>query len=233
MMKNSGIATSLVQVQERITQAMARSNRDPRTIRLLAVSKTRPILDLEEAYGVGQRDFAENRVQEWLEKSRLLPEDCKWHMVGKIQTNKVKYLDHRVTLIHSLDRLSLMKALNEHGREREITWSTLLQVNIARDPAKAGLAPEEVPDFLDAVGNYSFLQVRGLMTIGALEATPAETKEFFRELRLLRDTLCSQKRPGVELNELSMGMSRDFESAIEEGATLIRVGQQIFGDRGY
>ncbi len=232
MFANEGIEQNLVKVRQRIVEAAARSNRDPRTVRLLAVSKNQPISALEEAYRSGQRRFAENRVQEWLEKGPSF-KDCEWHLVGSLQTNKVKYLDQSVSLIHSLDRLSLLKTLNKQGERRGIIWPTLVQVNIARDPAKAGFSPEEVSDFLDLLGDYPQVQVQGLMTIGALEAGETETRGFFQQLRVLRDTLQSNQRPGVDLRELSMGMSEDYEIAVEEGATLVRIGRQIFGERIY
>lgn len=233
MLTNAGIEQSLVEVRQRIYQAVARSHRDPSTIRLLAVSKNQPVSALEEAYRAGQRRFAENRVQEWLEKAPSFKNDCEWHLVGSLQTNKVKYLDQSVFMIHSLDRFSLLETLNAQGERSGMIWTTLVQVNIAKDPAKAGLTPEEVPDFLNSIGDYPHVQVRGLMTIGALEASAAETQGFFRQLRVLRDTLRATKWSGVDLRELSMGMSGDFEMAIEEGATLVRVGRQIFGERGY
>ncbi len=232
MLTKASITQSIVEVHLRIDQAVARSKRDPSTIRLLAVSKNQPVSSLEEAYQTGQRAFAENRVQEWLEKAPSLPNDCEWHLVGSLQTNKVKYLDQNVALIHSLDRLSLLETLNAQGERHNRIWRTLVQVNIAGDPAKAGLKPEEAPDFLDSVGDYPYVRVEGFMTIGALGVGTEETKGFFRELRGLRDTLKSRKWPGVDLRELSMGMSQDFELAIEEGATLIRVGRRIFGERG-
>lgn len=231
MLTDVSVEQNLVKVRQRIEQAVVRSKRDPRTVRLLAVSKIQPISSLEAAYQIGQRAFAENRVQEWLEKVSFLPNDCEWHLIGRLQTNKVKYLDPKISMIHSLDRFSLLETLNEQGERRGIIWKTLVQVNIARDSAKAGLMPEEVPDFLNSIGGYSHVQVQGFMTIGALEASPQETQGFFRQLRILRDTLRSRKWPGVDLRELSMGMSRDFELAIEEGATLVRVGHQIFGER--
>lgn len=231
MSANTGIEQRLLEVRRRIHQAAKRSNRDPSAIRLLAVSKTQPITGLEEAYHTGQRAFAENRVQEWLEKAPLLPDDCQWHLIGRLQTNKVKYLNHKITMIHSLDRFPLLETLNLHGEKRNIIWTTLVQVNVAGDPAKAGLMPEEAADFLDSVGGFPYVRVHGLMTIGALEASIAETQGFFRRLRELRDKLQSANRPGVDLRELSMGMSQDFEQAIEEGATLVRVGSQIFGTR--
>jgi pyridoxal phosphate enzyme, YggS family len=231
MLTDENIEQNLVEVRQRIEQAVARSKRDVGTVRLLAVSKTQPISSLEAAYQMGQRAFAENRVQELMEKVSSLPNNCEWHLIGRLQTNKVKYLDSKISMIHSLDRFSLLETLNEQGERRGIIWKTLVQVNIARDSAKAGLMPEEVSDFLNSVGDYPHVQVQGFMTIGALEASALETQQFFRQLRILRDTLRSQKRPGVDLGELSMGMSRDFELAIEEGATLVRVGHQIFGER--
>jgi|SRR5680860_109228 len=232
MLTNTGIEQSLVEVRQRIEQAVVRSNRDPRTVRLLAVSKNQPDLALKEAYRAGQRRFAENRVQEWLEKAPSLKNDCEWHLVGRLQTNKVKYLDQSISMIHSLDRFSLLETLNTQGERCDIIWTTLVQVNIARDPAKAGLTLEEVPDFLNSIGDYPHVKVQGLMTIGALEASSAETRGFFRQLRVLRDVLQAGRWPGTDLRELSMGMSGDFEMAIEEGATLVRVGRQIFGERG-
>lgn len=231
MFVNEDIGKRIIEVRQRISEAVARGKRDPRTIRLLAVTKTQPISIIEKAYQAGQRAFAENRVQEWLEKAPVLPNDCEWHLVGRLQTNKVKYLDQTVTMIHSLDRFPLLEALNAHGERRGITWSTLVQVNIAKDPRKAGFMPGEVEDFLDSIKDFPNVQVLGFMTIGALEASMAETQEFFRQLRGLRDALQSRKWAGVELRELSMGMSQDFESAIEEGATIVRIGRQIFGER--
>lgn len=230
MVTKANIAQNLVEVRKRIEQAALCSKRDPRTIRLLAVSKTQPLSAIEEAYQAGQRAFAENRVQEWFEKVPRLPKDCEWHLVGSLQTNKVKYLDNNI-LIHSLDRFSLLETLNAQGERRGKIWNTLVQVNTARDSAKAGLKPEEVQDFLDSVGDYPFVRVQGFMTIGALEAGKKETQGFFRELRELRDTLQTRKWAGVGLRELSMGMSQDFELAIEEGATYVRIGRQIFGNR--
>lgn len=221
----------LLAVQKRILEAAERSNRTKDSVRLLAVSKTQPVAAIQEAYQCGQRRFAENRVQEWQEKAPELPADVEWHIVGRLQTNKVKYLNERVTLIHSLDRLPLLETLNEQGKKRGLLWETLVQVNVAGDSAKAGLEPEEVPDFLSSIGDFPNVHVRGFMTIGALAAGSEETRGFFRQLRELRDRLKSRRFVGVNLEELSMGMSRDFETAVEEGATFVRVGREIFGER--
>lgn len=225
------IAENLAQVRLRLRQAALGAGRNPEEVKLLAVSKTMPPSRIAEAFGAGQKVFAENRVQEWQDKVSVLPPECEWHLIGRLQTNKVKYLDERVKLIHSLDRFPLLEELERQGAKRGHTFRTLLQVNTARDQAKAGLLPEEAEDFLAAVKDYPHVRVFGLMTIGALEAGPAETQGFFRELRLLRDRLTQREYPGVVLQELSMGMSQDFELAIAEGATMIRVGRQIFGER--
>lgn len=225
------IAESLAQVRRRIRVAAATAGRNPEDITLLAVSKTRSAQSVREAYDAGQRSFAENRVQEWLVKEPELPTDCEWHLIGRLQSNKVKYLNSRVTLIHSLDRLALLQALEEYGSKINHSFRALVQVNVARDPAKTGLSPEETADFLDLVAAHPHVRVMGLMTIGALQASSAETRGFFRELRVLAEELQVRERPGVTLKELSMGMSQDFEIAVEEGATMVRVGREIFGQR--
>lgn len=225
------IEDNLKQIYQRIGKATEGSGRRPEDIKLLAVSKTMKPEVVKEAYQAGQRVFAENRVQEWLEKAPVLPRDCEWHLIGRLQTNKVKYLDESITLIHSLDRLSLLKTLEEQGAKREIIWPVLIEVNTARDPDKAGFLREEVEDFLNVVADCPHVQAYGLMTIGALAATPEETRGFFRELRQIQEALHKKIIPQVLLKELSMGMSRDFELAIAEGATMVRVGRQIFGER--
>jgi len=221
----------LADVKQRIERAARNVGRDPQSVRIVAVSKTKPVEAIMACYQAGQRDFGENRVQEFVQKVDQLPQDCRWHIVGRLQTNKVKYLDHRVTLIHSLDRLSLLQKLEEIGQKKGIVWPVLVQVNVAHDEAKAGLDPGEVADFLIEVSKAAHVKVQGLMTIGRLGASEEETRGFFRELRELRDRLQAMNIPGIELKELSMGMSDDFEIAVEEGATIVRIGRQIFGER--
>lgn len=225
------ISGNLSDIRQRIDQTALQSGRDPSQIKLLAVSKTMSAEVVRCAYEAGHRSFAENRVQEWQEKVSLLPEDCEWHLIGSLQTNKVKYLDARIALIHSLDRFSLLETLESQGAQREIVWPTLVQVNIARDSHKAGLLEEEVEDFLAEVADCEHVRVHGLMTIGALNASPEDTRGYFQQLRLLKDRLQDKAIPHVALKELSMGMSHDFEWAVQEGATMIRVGRQIFGER--
>ena len=225
------ITENILEIKENINRALIRSGRKDK-VTLIAVSKTVPEERILEAYNAGHRTFGENRVQEWQKKSKLLPADCEWHLIGRLQTNKVKYLDESVALIHSLDRFSLLERLNEQGEKKQIVWNTLVQVNVAEDQAKAGLAVEEVKDFLETARDYPFVQISGLMTIGRLDASPQETRGFFRKLREIRDELIKQQViPEDKMFHLSMGMSQDYEIAIEEGATLVRIGSSIFGKR--
>lgn len=221
------VETNIKDILLRIKAAAEKSGREDHNIHLVAVSKNVSISRIDEAYRAGQKAFGENRVQEWVQKYDLLPTDCEWHIIGRLQTNKIKYLTDKVTLIHSLDRFSLLEKLNSEGEKKQIVWPSLIQVNVAQDQAKAGLEMEEVKDFLIATTDYPYVRVSGLMTIGALEARPEETRVFFRQLREIRDNL---RRQGVgkELKHLSMGMSQDYELAVEEGATIVRVGSKIF-----
>ena len=225
------IQENLGKVRSLINKTAIEAGRDPLDVQLLAVSKTMEIDKVQEAYNTGHRHFAENRIQEWQEKVVQLPEDCNWHLIGRIQTNKVKYLNSRISLIHSLDRFSLLQELERQGVLKGLTWPTLVQINIAHDPNKAGLLENELEDFLEAVSTCKHVKVYGLMTIGALEASVDETRGYFRALRELKERFLKKRIPNVILKELSMGMSRDFEIAIQEGSTIIRVGRQIFGER--
>ncbi|NLM21304.1 MAG: YggS family pyridoxal phosphate-dependent enzyme [Peptococcaceae bacterium] len=227
------IAENLRLINHNINKALERSGRKD-SVKLIAVSKTMSTDVILKAYTAGQKIFGENRVQEWREKSTVLPEDCEWHIIGRLQTNKVKYLNSRVALIHSLDRFNLLEKLNVEGEKQGLVWKTLLQVNVAQDVAKAGVGIDEVEDFLLTARNYPFVNIIGLMTIGNLEASPAETRLHFRALREIRDKMLEK---GVcdsqTFFHLSMGMSQDYETAVEEGATFVRVGSSIFGERQY
>ncbi|MDA8229447.1 MAG: YggS family pyridoxal phosphate-dependent enzyme, partial [Desulfitobacterium hafniense] len=217
------ISENLKDLHSRIENAARSAGRNAEQVKLLAVSKTMTPDAIKEAYRAGQRFFAENRVQEWIEKVPVLPSDCEWHIVGRLQTNKVKYLDDRVKLIHSLDRFDLLREMERQGERKGLIWSALVQVNVSRDKAKAGFMKEEIEDFLSSISECAHVKVFGFMTIGELNATNEQTQGFFRELRELRDSLAAKNFPGVELRELSMGMSEDFELAIREGATMVRV----------
>lgn len=226
------IENNLKEARQKIKAAAERSGRRAETIKIVAASKTVNEDKLREVYQAGLKVFGENKVQEWQQKHLLLPSDCEWHIIGHLQTNKVKYLDERVALIHSLDRFSLLKELNEEGEKRQINWKTLVQVNVARDEAKSGLEIEEIKDFFKSVEDYPRVSIQGLMTIGAFGAEPKETRGYFRKLREIKDSLISR---GIYTKDgflhLSMGMSQDYEMAVEEGATMVRIGSILFGQR--
>lgn len=227
------VTENINDVKHKIENALDKSGRKDK-VTIVAVTKTVSQDAILEAYHSGLKIYGENKVQEWQRKHIELPDDCEWHIIGRLQTNKIKYLNASIALIHSLDRLSLLEKLNAEGEKRKLVWKTLIQVNVACDDSKAGLEIEEVRDFLAKVKDNPFVQVKGLMTIGALEATADETRGFFRKLREMRDELISEGFfTREELPHLSMGMSQDYELAVEEGATIVRIGSSIFGHRTY
>ena len=194
----------------------------PPGVTLLAVSKAQPAEAVREAYAAGQRHFGENYVQEWREKAEALSDlpGLAWHFVGSLQTNKVKYLVGRVALVHTVDRLELAREISRRSSQRGVATAVLLEVNVAGEASKSGCPPAEVPALAEAVRALPGLELRGLMCIPPAEGDP---RPHFRALRALRDRL--------GLAELSMGMSGDYPAAIEEGATVVRVGTAIFGER--
>ncbi|MFL5455536.1 MAG: YggS family pyridoxal phosphate-dependent enzyme [Myxococcales bacterium] len=216
-----GIADNLRGVRERIDRACDRAKRDPASVRLVAVSKVQPIEAIREALEAGQRDFGENYAQELREKADAIGAAVNWHFLGALQTNKVKMIVGRVALLHTCDRPSLAQELNKRAASLGIVQRVLVEVNLAREPQKGGIAPADLPSFVATLRNLSSLRCEGLMCIPPAEE---ESRLHFRRLRELRDEL------GV-LPELSMGMSADYETAIEEGATIVRVGTAIFGER--
>lgn len=214
------VASRLSRVRERIAAACSRSGRDPGSVRLIAVSKTKPIEMLREAVAAGHAVFGENYAQELKEKADALGAGVEWHFVGALQTNKAKQVVGRAALIHTCDRLALAQELSKRAKAAGLVQRVLLEVNVGREAQKAGALPEDVPALLELVRALPALACEGLMCIPPAEADP---RRYFRELRQLG------KAHG--LRELSMGMSADYEAAIEEGATLVRVGTAIFGER--
>jgi pyridoxal phosphate enzyme (YggS family) len=206
-------------VRERIAAACARSGRDPASVRLVAVSKTKPVEMLRAAQAAGQAIFGENYAQDLREKADALP-GVEWHFIGALQTNKAKLVVGRAALIHTCDRVALAQELSKRAKSAGITQRVLLEVNIGREPQKAGAFPEDVPALLEKILALPSLAPLGLMCIPPAEGDP---RKHFRSLRQLGQ--------GLGLPELSMGMSADYEIAIEEGATLVRVGTAIFGER--
>jgi PLP dependent protein len=231
------IAQNLALVRARLDAAARRAHRSPEEITLVAVSKTMPLERLVQAYAAGQRCFGENRVQEAGEKiiawpTEWLPERPTWHLIGRLQRNKAKRAAQLFDLIHSVDSVDLARALDRHAGEAGRVLPVLLEVNVAGEASKGGFAPGE--SFAAAVGEIvalPHLQVEGLMTLAPLASDPEAVRPVFRALRLLRDDL-RREHPALAWPHLSMGMSDDFEVAIEEGATLVRLGRAIFGARG-
>lgn len=226
------IAENLVRVRNRIAVAAQRAGRDPAEVTLVAVTKTISPARIQEAIAEGVTILGENRVQEAKEKVAILGRtNIQWHLIGHLQRNKVKYIFDLFTLIHSVDSLALAQAINQQGMKRNQVMPVLLQVNIAGEATKSGIPPEEAAGLLKDMARLPSIAVRGLMTIPPLEAEPEASRPYFRRLRLLREEIEKMGIEGIALRELSMGMSNDFEVAIEEGATLVRIGSAIFGPR--
>lgn len=224
---------NLQNVEKRVLEACARANRNRSEVTLIAVSKTKPIPMLEEIYNCGIRDFGENKVQELTEKESIMAKDINWHMIGHLQKNKVKYIANTVTCIHSVDSMGLLEVIEKEGRKNNRIIDVLLEVNVAEEETKFGLKLEEVHGILEQISSLSFIKVVGLMTIAPYVADPEENRTYFKQLRNLFVDIRGKNYDNVVMSEISMGMSNDFEVAIEEGATMVRVGTGIFGERNY
>lgn len=201
------------------------------SVKLIAVTKTLGVDKIKEAYDCGQRDFGENRVQEILEKYPVFPEDVRWHLIGHLQTNKVKYIVDKVAMIHSLDSLKLAEEIEKRAAVIDRVIPCLIQVNIADEDTKFGLQKEDTVDFAKEMIRFPHLAVEGLMTIGPHVADEKAISAVFRELRELKEQIAELALPAVKMRELSMGMSSDYPLAVREGATMVRVGTTIFGAR--
>ena len=226
------IADRLTEVRSRIATAARSVGRDPSSIRLIAVSKTFPVDLVCEAYAAGQRDFGENRVQEALQKIEHTAEpEIRWHLLGHLQTNKVRKAGAAFATIQSVDSVELLWKLDLAAVEAGATPELLIQVEVAREATKFGAPPTAVPRLFDAAAGLQTAKVVGLMTLPPMPQTPEDARHWFRRLRDLRDEWLASGVPAWMLRELSMGMSGDFEVAIQEGATMVRVGSAIFGKR--
>ncbi len=224
--------TTLQEINGRIAVAAVRSGRAAGDVRLVAVTKTHPPSIIVEAYALGLRDFGENRVQEMIVKHYELPEDIRWHLIGHLQSNKAKYIAQFVGLVHSIDSLDSAKELSKRARLHSRTAEILLEVNVGAEASKDGVAVDGVKQLLDSIRQEApEIIIRGLMTVAPFDERPERIRPVFAKLRTLRDEL-SSAHPDLTLTELSMGMSNDYEIAIEEGATIIRVGSALFGERG-
>ena len=220
-------------VEENICRACQRAGRDRKDVTLIAVSKTKPVWMLKEVYDLGICQFGENKVQELMDKYSVLPPDINWHMIGHLQRNKVKYIIDKAALIHSVDSLRLADMIEAEAAKRQITVNVLLEVNIAREETKYGLMPQEVIRTAESFANYQNICVHGLMTIAPFVENPEENRVHFANLHKLSVDIAKKNIDNVYMSVLSMGMTNDYEVAIEEGATHVRVGTGIFGERVY
>ncbi len=221
------------QVRENIRGACERSGREPEEVTLIAVSKTKPVSMLREAYELGVRDFGENKVQELLDKIPRMPEDVRWHMIGHLQRNKVKYIVDKVHLIHSVDTLRLAEEINKEALKKQITVDVLVEVNIAGEESKFGAAGEETLSLVREIAKLPAVRVRGLMTIAPFVENPESNRLFFQKIRQLSVDIARENLDNVSMDILSMGMTVDYTVAVEEGADCVRVGTGIFGGRDY
>lgn len=224
---------NLKRVEDKITASCERSGRNREDVTLIAVSKTKPVETLRESYDMGVRVFGENKVQELVEKYETLPKDIHWHMIGHLQRNKVKYIIDKVELIHSVDSLRLAETIDREAKKHNLTANILIEVNVAGEDSKFGVSPEELETLVEEISHFSNIQVRGLMTIAPFVENAEENRAVFARLRKLSVDIASKNIDNVNVGLLSMGMTNDYEVAIEEGATIIRVGTGIFGERDY
>lgn len=227
------IKTNIADVETKIIEACKRAGRAREDVTLIAVSKTKPVDMLQEVYDTGIRNFGENKVQEMCDKCEVLPKDIRWHMIGHLQTNKVKYLMDKTCLIHSVDSLKLAMEIEKQAAKHGIIVDILIEVNIANEDTKFGLAKEEVIALVTEVSTLKHVKIQGLMTIAPYVENPEDNRLYFRQIKQLSVDINNQNIDNVSMNILSMGMSGDYMVAIEEGATMVRVGTSIFGERVY
>lgn len=221
------------QVLENIKTACARAGRPASEVTLIAVGKTKPVSMLREVYEAGVREFGENKVQELTEKYEQLPKDIHWHMIGHLQRNKVKYLIGRTALIHSVDSLRLAEEISRQACKEQVDVDILVEVNIAGEASKFGTAGEEAAALVEQIASLPGIHIRGLMTIAPFVENPEENRPYFRKMKELSVDIMKKNIDNVDMDILSMGMTGDYMVAIEEGATMVRVGTGIFGERDY
>lgn len=227
------LRTNLEQVQHNIKDACAKAGRDPKEVTLIAVSKTKPLSDIEELITYGVDVFGENKVQELVDKFENVSTPVNWHLIGHLQTNKVKYIVDKATLIHSVDSLRLAKEISKQAASRNVISDILVQVNIANEDTKFGISKEDTLDLIKQISILDNVKIKGLMTIAPFVQNPEENRVHFSNLRQLSLDIVSKNIDNVDISILSMGMTNDYMIAIEEGATMVRVGTGIFGERNY
>jgi len=225
------IQENLNEVRARIAEACKRSGRRAEDVKLIAVSKFKPVSDLEQAIEAGQTVFGENRVQELCDKYPVLPGELEWHLIGHLQRNKVKYIIDKAAMIHSVDSIRLAKQISEEAVKAGVVMPVLLEINVAREESKFGFFMEETEAAVREIAKMPGIRVRGLMTIAPFVEDSEDNRKYFKNLYELSVDIQSKNIDNIDMVELSMGMTGDYEVAIEEGATMIRVGTGIFGSR--
>ena len=220
-------------VNEKVNAACKKVGRNRDEVTLIAVSKTKPAEDIAELYENGVRDFGENKVQEMVEKYELLPKDIRWHLIGHLQTNKVKYIVDKVHLIHSVDSVKLAEQIEKEAAKKGVIVNILVQVNVANEETKFGLDKDETIKNVEAISKFEHIRIKGLMTIAPFVEDGEENRKYFNNLKQLSVDIQKKNIDNVDMDFLSMGMSGDFETAIAYGATMVRIGSLIFGQRNY
>lgn len=227
------LAENYRQVLKNIQDACQAVGRDPKEVTLVAVSKTKPVEMLQQVYDAGARVFGENKVQEIMDKYDHLPGDIRWQMIGHLQRNKVKYIVDKVDMIHSVDSYRLAQTIETEAAKKNVTVSVLLEVNVAEEESKFGLKMDEVLPFVQQISELPHVQVKGLMTIAPFVSNPEDNREIFRKLKKLSVDIEAKNINNTTMSVLSMGMTGDYMVAVQEGATMVRVGTGIFGERNY
>lgn len=224
---------NLTNVENAIQAACERSSRARSDVTLIAVSKTKPVEMLKEIYDAGVRDFGENKVQEICDKYGQLPSDIRWHMIGHLQRNKVKYIIDKVCMIHSVDSYRLAEEINIQAKKHQLVMPILLEINIAQEQTKFGVSKEDALLLAEEIAHLDNVQVEGLMAVAPYVDDPEDNRKYFQEIKQLAVDIQHKNIDNINMHALSIGMTGDYTVAIEEGATMVRVGTGIFGERDY
>ena len=227
------IKENVAEVEARIQAACERAGRRREEVTLIAVSKTKPVRDIYEVMETGIKDFRENKVQEMCDKMEMIQQPLNWHMIGHLQRNKVKYIVDKATLIHSVDSLRLAQQISQEAQKKSVESNILIEVNVAEEESKFGLSTAEVIQMVEEISKLPSVHIKGLMTVAPFTDNPEENRPYFRNLKQLAVDIAEKNIDNVIMSVLSMGMTGDYEVAIEEGATMVRVGTGIFGARIY
>lgn len=225
------ISENIADVEKEIDKVCKENGRDRSEVTLIAVSKTKPVEMIEEAYNTGCRDFGENKVQELVDKYEQLPKDIRWHMIGHLQRNKVKYIVDKVFLIHSVDSVRLAEEISKEAVKKNVSVNILIEVNVAQETTKFGLTCEELEQMVREIAKLPNVNIKGLMTIAPIVDNPEENKQYFQKLKKIAVDISAKNIDNVSMDILSMGMTGDYQAAVAEGATYVRVGTGIFGIR--